>query len=195
MARLQVVLYVYPTSNHNISGTTLWYGVLFYMSILHQTTTSSSVHPAKAALFYMSILHQTTTRWIRQRSKACCSICLSYIKPQQILQTVQQILVVLYVYPTSNHNLLMPFSSSATVVLYVYPTSNHNLNDILMATFRVVLYVYPTSNHNSLLFRSVVDGLFYMSILHQTTTRQRSQRCCTRLFYMSILHQTTTRTS
>ncbi len=153
--RMTVVLYVYPTSNHNsflsssadsrlfymsilhqtttVHACSRWCRWLFYMSILHQTTTEWRQLGRKSMLFYMSILHQTTTSPRSGHKRECCSICLSYIKPQP---------------PTAS-------AFPSVVVLYVYPTSNHNL--------------FALPPHNT--------TLFYMSILHQTTTCPPSCRC------------------
>ena len=57
---------------------------------------------------------------------------------------------------------------------------------------KVVLYLYSTSNHNPGGVVVHIYGLSYISILHQTTTKQTFTEWREQLSYISILHQTTT---
>ena len=56
----------------------------------------------------------------------------------------------------------------------------------------VVLYLHSTSNHNSVQFLNYVHLLYYIFILHQTTTQNVLNVFSSELYYIFILHQTTT---
>ena len=56
-----VVSYESSTSNHNDVGGVSVVGLLYLMSLLHQTTTSRRERCASGLLYLMSLLHQTTT--------------------------------------------------------------------------------------------------------------------------------------
>ena len=60
-----VVSYFHFTSNHNIRLFRHRFIRLFLISILHQTTTSTSKKSKSIMLFLISILHQTTTSDMR----------------------------------------------------------------------------------------------------------------------------------
>ena len=102
-------------------------------------------------LSYILILHQTTTATIEDLKSSSCFISLFYIKPQH------------------NSYTLVPIS----VVLYPYSTSNHNYQGKGIRLVHVVLYPYSTSNHNLLGMTAHFGRLFYILILHQTTTSYR----------------------
>ena len=59
---------------------------------------------------------------------------------------------------------------SAVVVLYLHSTSNHNLDAAALWLPGVVLYLHSTSNHNLTYLRFWPTALYYIFILHQTTT-------------------------
>ena len=63
------------------------------------------------------------------------------------------------------------------VVLYLHSTSNHNIANAWNNRRKVVLYLHSTSNHNRLTLAFLFVTLYYIFILHQTTTaRHRGQR-------------------
>ena len=78
--------------------------------------------------------------------------------------------VVLYLHSTSNHNRALWSGLYHRVVLYLHSTSNHNLWPIYYWNARVVLYLHSTSNHNPLVLEKFNLMLYYIFILHQTTT-------------------------
>ena len=78
----------------------------------------------------------------------CCIISSFYIKPQH-----------------TRHAVL-----SHVVVLYLHSTSNHNFRFFFLAAEIVVLYLHSTSNHNPACLLWQVGLLYYIFILHQTTT-------------------------
>ena len=104
------VLYLSSTSNHNIQITRKAAYDLSYISLLHQTTTSSTVVSSGTTLSYISLLHQTTTyplsilhnnilsyiSLLHQTTTLAgvaalddvCLISLFYIKPQPSRRTV-----------------------------------------------------------------------------------------------------------
>ena len=101
---LDVVLYRFSTSNHNL--------------ILSPQF--------KIMLYYIVSLHQTTTHRRRLSLRDCCIISFLYIKPQRQFPPAACATVVLYRFSTSNHNLLSLLSTGIYVVLYRFSTSNHN---------------------------------------------------------------------
>ena len=121
-----VVLYLHSTSNHNSCALMMWSKMLYYIFILHQTTT---VH------------HE----WLHSKG---CIISSFYIKPQ----------------------LITPANCLQPVVLYLHSTSNHNCTRFANALKNVVLYLHSTSNHNNRGFTDNFTSLYYIFILHQTTT-------------------------
>ena len=258
MIKLLVVLYLHSTSNHNqkvsdMSEDGLYYifilhqttteqlqilqqQLLYYIFILHQTTTLSLRWSPTNSLYYIFILHQTTTLRVYQIPTTSCIISSFYIKPQPSCSKSRLKSVVLYLHSTSNHNtflrthprlncciissfyikpqLLQYHEVIAAVVLYLHSTSNHNWSGSPVSSLYVVLYLHSTSNHNcgfrSNAAKSVVlylhstsnhnlwrdeifcFTLYYIFILHQTTTYPTRAGIGQRLYYIFILHQTTT---
>ena len=58
---VRVVLYLHSTSNHNLQVLVVYFLVLYYIFILHQTTTDDGDVTFNSVLYYIFILHQTTT--------------------------------------------------------------------------------------------------------------------------------------
>ena len=81
---------------------------------------------------------------------------------------------------------------SAVVVLYLHSTSSHNARGKQTSQSLVVLYLHSTSNHNCADVYLFGCSLYYIFILHQTTTPVSSSRSRPSLYYIFILHQTTT---
>ena len=100
--------------------------LLYYIFILHQTTTKKLVTITKGKLYYIFILHQTTTATLPVPQPRCCIISSFYIKPQLAQSTWVNTSVVLYLHSTSNHNQRFVTFSTRIVVLYLHSTSNHN---------------------------------------------------------------------
>ena len=150
-ATMEVVLYPYSTSNHNTLARLVCLLKLSYILILHQTTTAT-IEDLKSSSCFISLFYikpQLVTSFPFYRSR--CFISLFYIKPQH------------------NSYTLVPIS----VVLYPYSTSNHNYQGKGIRLVHVVLYPYSTSNHNLLGMTAHFGRLFYILILHQTTTSYR----------------------
>ena len=99
-------------------------------------------------LYYIFILHQTTTESFWYVSRWSCIISSFYIKPQQTSNPSSCWNVVLYLHSTSNHNTELVKKSLTNVVLYLHSTSNHNFEHFDIPLDRVVLYLHSTSNHN-----------------------------------------------
>ena len=100
--------------------------------------------------------------------------------------------VVLYLHSTSNHNGTANVLEVHRVVLYLHSTSNHNSAIFFSHSRCVVLYLHSTSNHNSIISFSCFIMLYYIFILHQTTTYRDDAGGLVALYYIFILHQTTT---
>ena len=121
-----VVFPINSTSNHNC--------------LTLQTVTTM--------LYFLSILHQTTTHALLIHFKFRCISYQFYIKPQLV---VCQIIIIKVVFPinsTSNHNLLTCCAMSSCVVFPINSTSNHNHEVVYNTTNDVVFPINSTSNHN-----------------------------------------------
>ena len=143
---------------------------LYYIFILHQTTTLTSLTNTLLKLYYIFILHQTTTiHWLIYYQRSCI-ISSFYIKPQHT-------------------NITHCWSS---VVLYLHSTSNHNRESCRVAFIELyyIFILHQTTTIANIL--SNVLGLYYIFILHQTTTTYLCVFMMVRLYYIFILHQTTT---
>ena len=78
------------------------------------------------------------------------------------------------------------------VVLYLHSTSNHNeyICDTLEDTLYYIFILHQTTT--VLIFANNHVTLYYIFILHQTTTQSRHLHNSHLLYYIFILHQTTT---
>ena len=130
-----IVLHLYSTSNHN-----WWTGWCFcfrlsYISILHQTTTVIHICPhlidCLTSLFYIkpqlvAVLRRLgayclTSLFYIKPQLPCrplappwdCLTSLFYIKPQPLAKMEERWLIVLHLYSTSNHNLLVSLVATA----------------------------------------------------------------------------------
>ena len=103
-----------------------------------------------------------------------------------------QSLVVLYLHSTSNHNVMQRLQLVTLVVLYLHSTSNHNFGYGIRTKRHVVLYLHSTSNHNRGIRSKKLLTLYYIFILHQTTTmsmtRLRLMCCIISSFYIKPQH-------
>ena len=104
------------------------------------------------------------------RTMPSCIISSFYIKPQpEVLTSIQ-----------ANSCIISSF--------YIKPQPDPSVTTPDL----VVLYLHSTSNHNGWAFRRVHEQLYYIFILHQTTTPAWPARRTNALYYIFILHQTTT---
>ena len=148
--------------------------MLYYIFILHQTTTQDTLKRLRfgciISSFYIKpqlVAFPTVALW-------CCIISSFYIKPQPRdtlpffalsciissfyikpqLTTISSpelsccIISSFYIKP----QLHPPNILSLSVVLYLHSTSNHNLLCIYSLVPAVVLYLHSTSNHNYCLY-------------------------------------------
>ena len=168
-----VVLYLCSTSNHNKVLNPIFAIGLSYISVLHQTTTPDRNHQLGVWLSYISVLHQTTTNLGLCHFFHSCLISLFYIKPQhgkRIRSSELRCLISLfYIKP----QLIIRSLNDSRVVLYLCSTSNHNAPLDAPASVSVVLYLCSTSNHNCSCRQRNRRQLSYISVLHQTTTKER----------------------
>ena len=102
-------------------------------------------------LYYIFILHQTTTSYMINYLCLGCIISSFYIKPQQIS--------------------ICCFGCCCCIIssFYIKPQPMMRANRY----YRVVLYLHSTSNHNQKTGASAKIWLYYIFILHQTTTRSQ----------------------
>ena len=104
-----------------------------------------------------------------------------YIKPQQGAYISRERSVVSCIRSTSNHNFSSCVRRLQDVVSHIRSTSNHNNNFGQPWSVCVVSHIRSTSNHNVLPFKLFRHLLFPISVLHQTTTRQKDiylYGCC-----------------
>ena len=122
--------------------------LLYYIFILHQTTTECRRLARMLLLYYIFILHQTTTSNLSRILLTCCIISSFYIKPQLYLHgdTVYKSCIIssFYIKPQlydlySPHGMRCKISS-----FYIKP----QLTLISIHIYQVVLYLHSTSNHN-----------------------------------------------
>ena len=101
---LIVVLYLTSTSNHNQTAAVL----LLSFVVLYLTSTSNHNYNAfrqtASWLCYILLLHRTTTTGCYTKLHECCVISYFYIEPQHLTIRNRQLIVVLYLTSTSNHN-------------------------------------------------------------------------------------------
>ena len=100
--------------------------------------------------------------------------------------------VVSYSISTSNHNWARIRLYALIVVSYSISTSNHNVVFACMYVKHVVSYSISTSNHNSSAQNSVLNSLYLIPFLHQTTTALPKRYGFGLLYLIPFLHQTTT---
>ena len=145
---LRVVSYWISTSNHNVSPRHEQAGtvVSYWISTSNHNTTSS--FGTGTGLYLIEFLHQTTTFDCELCRTWRCILLNFYIKPQQRKTSAQ-------------------FS---TVVSYWISTSNHNYNVEYMDRLYVVSYWISTSNHNGEYRGHIINWLYLIEFLHQTTT-------------------------
>ena len=133
---------------------------LYYIFILHQTTTANAEVITIGSLYYIFILHQTTTpEWVQI---ICKELYYIFILHQTTTRKTDR-------------------QRSPRVVLYLHSTSNHNSYHTHNEHYYVVLYLHSTSNHNYFLELFFPMLLYYIFILHQTTTRVNTHEysmCC-----------------
>ena len=189
------------------------------VSYRNSTSNHNSVPIAWSVLklYLIEILHQTTTPWRARRILTGCILSKFYIKPQlstRIICTIPVVsyrnstsnhngrtwslatnIVVSYRNSTSNHNRTYRRSKEVRVVSYRNSTSNHNRTYRRSKEVRVVSYRNSTSNHNSGSSENLLDVLYLIEILHQTTTFFASKIEHVELYLIEILHQTTTKNS
>ena len=147
-AELMVVLYSSSTSNHNRMRCNLSYVLV----VLYSSSTSNHNKcpplQLQARLYFIHLLHQTTTHIVILTNRICCTLFIFYIKPQPSRQDGQEprgcTLFIFYIKPQRRRSSFI----SITVVLYSSSTSNHNWIPLLW-------------NSNT---------LYFIHLLHQTTT-------------------------
>ena len=123
-----MALYLFSTSNHNRTRPRPRHGDLALYLFSTSNHTLIAVHKSLCKWLYTSFLHQTTTALLEsrmwqdgfiplfyikpQRRRRRCSprrhgfIPLFYIKPQQFAFGGLTVAMALYLFSTSNHNLL-----------------------------------------------------------------------------------------
>ena len=146
--------------------------LLYLIEILHQTTTLHRLRYANARLYLIEILHQTTTSPPFYRGCGCCILSKFYIKPQPSTgsgtRTPGCILSKFYIKPQLFYGFIVRVRSCILSKFYIKPQPCHRHR----VRWLVVSYRNSTSNHNSFLALMVLDMLYLIEILHQTTTHR-----------------------
>ena len=121
-------------------------------------------------LYLIEILHQTTTHCKCIQFTLCCILSKFYIKPQhpsKVFARYQScILSKFYIKPQQVYYCI----NVLIVVSYRNSTSNHNEELNMVNLIIVVSYRNSTSNHNGERLLWIVERLYLIEILHQTTT-------------------------
>ena len=139
-------------------------------------------------LYFLSLLHQTTTDVLDVRYISSCISFLFYIKPQRWAETrayaLRCISFLFYIKPQ-----LIPKKDNAMDVVFPFSsTSNHNFCKSHHFLAFVVFPFSSTSNHNKFSEKKNLYLLYFLSLLHQTTTLDRSghscRSCISFLFYI-----------
>ena len=122
-------------------------------------------------LYYIFILHQTTTAELAVVRQTCCIISSFYIKPQlkKVVSDLQGgcIISSFYIKPQRPAAWLMQVYSCIISSFYIKPQ---------------LKWLFPVER----------EEMYYIFILHQTTTCGGCALCRFPLYYIFILHQTTT---
>ena len=145
------LIVVFPfssTSNHNNGR---FFRPLIFVVFPFSSTSNHNfcwVAESFGVLYFLSLLHQTTTKRHGFVEDASCISFLFYIKPQ--------------------------------------------LTRRIMVRGRVVFPFSSTSNHNHYQDLKNYTKLYFLSLLHQTTTDNTMPYLSDELYFLSLLHQTTT---
>ena len=143
---LYIVRFLHQTTTIRIWGKICL--KLYIVRFLHQTTTFVRLMPMPYPLYIVRFLHQTTTLCTAWKRSLCCISSVSYIKPQPCRFT-----------PSSG-------ACCISSVSYIKPQ--------LMGRGRpcrwVVYRPFPTSNHNMCRKPLIINKLYIVRFLHQTTT-------------------------
>ncbi len=183
-----MALYLFSTSNHNKRKTYRRISEWLYISFLHQTTTVSSSHEKRIRWLYISFLHQTTTIYAPSSPLADGFISLFYIKPQLWLSscTCAQygFISLFYIKPQLN----IQERESLAMALYLFSTSNHNL---LMIIIMCHIWLYISFLHQTTTgvgaFGGAGDGfisLFYIKPQLEAAQRFTASHGFISLFYI-----------
>ena len=139
----------------------------FYIKPQHYASSTLSCYCCVISFFYI----KPQLFWNNKILQFSCVISFFYIKPQlfwnnKILQ-FSCVISFFYIKPQPSKSRC----EIAPVVLYLSSTSNHNARNSPLKKFAVVLYLSSTSNHNPSCEPKFRNGLCYIFLLHQTTTR------------------------
>ena len=146
--RKVVVFPFSSTSNHNQNYKFKWEYGLYFLSLLHQTTTSSRYLRLGKVLYFLSLLHQTTTL----RRDGCpnpgCISFLFYIKPQ-LKPDARQC-----------------FPRCISFLFYIKPQLSAKSSILFWCCISFLFYIKPQPSEVG----GKSGGLYFLSLLHQTTT-------------------------
>ena len=99
-------------------------------------------------LYLIPFLHQTTTKGVSNRYPFCCILFHFYIKPQL------------------DRSISASISSCILFHFYIKPQLNYGFKQGRL----VVSYSISTSNHNNVRYKTLIQRLYLIPFLHQTTT-------------------------
>ena len=187
-----VVSYRNSTSNHNRSLPVSWASAV----VSYRNSTSNhnfySHCFALVSLYLIEILHQTTTEQEITSQLNCCILSKFYIKPQPrfrwYCRSIRCILSKFYIKP--QHGSI--HERDRVVVSYRNSTSNHNPTPL--SCLLQQLYLIEILHQTTTIYQRQIpqQKLYLIEILHQTTTFTRVPLLTSVLYLIEILHQTTT---
>ena len=143
-----VVYHLVPTSNHNLAQTLASLHKVVYHLVPTSNHNSSPTLAYGNLLFIILFLHQTTTS-------------------NKTDMFGYGLFIILFLHQTTTYR---PYPYPAAVVYHLVPTSNHNYFPNRLVAKGVVYHLVPTSNHNNPTELSMLEKLFIILFLHQTTT-------------------------
>ena len=150
---------------------------LYYIFILHQTTTVKTRAIFQVLLYYIFILHQTTTWQVSAKRWRGCIISSFYIKPQRNALKAEIrngcIISSFYIKPQLLKALNVCFRSCIISSFYIKP--QHTRVTYLVSPCCIIssFYIKPQPSPPNEFSKSM---LYYIFILHQTTTHTMALR-------------------
>ena len=141
-----------------------------------------------AKLSFISFLHQTTTGIKLIIITPNCLLSLFYIKPQLPLNRSLFILIVFYLFSTSNHNLVRVKvrEDKLSFISFLHQTTTLRSCSSFSMVLSFISFLHQTTTWRT--YCIMVRGLSFISFLHQTTTNHPCLKvplnCLLSLFYI-----------
>ena len=122
----------------------------------------------------------------------CCVISYFYIEPQLLQFLLCQILVVLYLTSTSNHNCRC-MENTRGWLCYILLLHRTTTRERLCLNIQRLCYILLLHRTTTILTNiDCIHRLCYILLLHRTTTFRAEMKRSSMLCYILLLHRTTT---